>query len=309
MSSVWQWSAFAGLIVALVALDLGVHRGRHGTISPRSALVWSAVWIGLALAFGVGVYLVRGSEAAVAFYTAYLLEKSLSVDNLLLFLLVFRHFRVPVGEQHRVLTWGILGALVFRGLLIIGGIELIHRWHSVVYVFGAFLLFLGVRTMISPPEERPLDESRLIRTLRRILPISASYDGGRFFTIVGGRRVGTLLLLVLAVIEVTDLVFAVDSIPAVFAVTDDSFLVFTSNIFAILGLRALYFALADLLSRLRFLRFGLGIILLLAGAKMCLGELVHVPAAISLAATVAILGATVAASLLPIGRKPQQDAS
>jgi tellurite resistance protein TerC len=293
------WSAFVGLVLVLVALDLGVHRNRHAALPPRQALAWSALWIGVAVAFGGFVYAIRGGDAAIAFYTGYVLEKSLSVDNLFVFLLLFRHFRVPPGEQHRVLTWGILGALLFRALLIFGGIELIHHYHFVIYAFAAFLVFTGVRTIMQPAaQEAPIEEGRLVRVLRRILPLAPVYDGGRFFTVHNGRRVGTMLLLVLAVVETTDIFFAVDSIPAIFAVTDDPFIVFSSNILAILGLRALYFALADLLDRLRYLRYGLGTILILVGAKMSLSDLVHVPVLLSLAATLVILGVTIAASLL-----------
>jgi tellurite resistance protein TerC len=299
MGPFWLWPSFLGLVLVLVAIDLGVNRRHHGPMPRRRALGWSAVWIGIAMAFAGLVALVRGGDAAIDYLTGYVLEKSLSVDNLFVFLLLFRHFRVPEGEQHRVLTWGILGALVFRGALIIGGVELIQHYRPAIYVLGAFLVLTGIRTLVERPERRkPIDQTRLVRGLRKVLHIVPEYHGGKFVIRRDGRLAGTLLLLVLAVVELTDVVFAVDSIPAIFAITDDTFIVFSSNILALLGLRALYFALVDLFARLRYLRFGLGTILILIGIKMALHDLVHVPPVISLAMTLFVLGVTILASLL-----------
>src|SRR5262249_9830844 len=201
----------------------------------------------------LGVWWLRGGEAAVQFYTGWLLEKSLSVDNLFLFLLIFARYRVPVAEQHRVLTWGVLGAIVLRTVLILAGIELIRAWHAVMYIFAAFLVWTGVRTL-TVHDAGEAGEGRFVRLVRRVVPLVPRSEGGRFFTRENGRRVGTLLLLVLIVVELSDVVFATDSLPAIFAITDDPFIIFTSNILAILGLRALFFAVGDLLRRLRYLR-------------------------------------------------------
>jgi tellurite resistance protein TerC len=304
VSSVLLWSGFIALIVALIAIDLGAHRNQHTAMPTRSALIWSAVWIGVALAFGVFVWAHRGADDAIAYYTGYLIEKSLSVDNLFVFLLVFRQFGVPAGEQHRVLTWGIFGALIFRAALIVAGIDLIHRFHFVMYIFGAFLLYTGIRTMLPSKAKPPVAEQWIVKLFRRLVPIEPTFDGGRFFTRRNGRRAGTLLLLVLFVIEVSDIFFAVDSIPAIFAISDDPFIVFSSNILALLGLRALYFAVSDLLERLRFLHYGLGAILIVVGLKMGLADVIKISPLISLVVTVGILAVTIGASLLLRGDKP-----
>jgi tellurite resistance protein TerC len=264
------------------------------------ALAWSAFWVGLSVAFGFGVWAWRGGTPAAEFFTGYLLEKSLSVDNLFVFMIIFRHFQVPEGLQHRVLRWGIIGAVVLRALMIFIGIELINLSHAVLYVFGGFLIVTGLRTLWHRDEEKEeaFAEKAALRLARRVLPLVPRFDGERFFTRENGKRVGTVLLLTLFTIEISDVIFAVDSIPAIFAVTTDPFIVFSSNILAILGLRALYFALAGMLKRLRYLHFGLGAILILIGVKMCLSDLVHLPAVVSLAITVIILAVTVAASLL-----------
>ncbi|MDB4966165.1 MAG: TerC family protein [Myxococcales bacterium] len=299
MSSVLLWSGFIVLVLGLIAIDLGVHRNQHAAMPPRSALAWSALWIGVALAFGLFVWAHRGSDDAIAYYTGYIIEKSLSIDNLFIFLLVFRQFGVPTGEQHRVLTWGIFGALVFRALLIVAGIDLIHRFHFVMYIFGAFLLYTGIRTLWPSKKKAttPIEEQLVVRLFRRIVPIEPTFDGGRFFTRKSGRRAGTLLLLVLFVIEMSDIFFAVDSIPAILAISDDPFIVFSSNILALLGLRALYFAVSDLLGRLRYLHYGLGAILIVIGLKMGLADVVKISPLISLAVTVGILALTIGASL------------
>jgi tellurite resistance protein TerC len=296
----WLWVGFSVLVIGLIALDLVVSRNRHEAMPIKTALAWSAFWIGISLAFGAGVWWVRGSEQGIQFFTGYLLEKSLSVDNLFVFLIIFQQFRVPAGEQHRVLTWGILGALVLRGLMIFAGVELIQHYHWVLYVFGGFLVYTGARTLFHKREEGPqsLEKGRMVRFLERVLPFVPRYEGGRFLTHENGKRTGTLLLLVLVVIEATDLIFAVDSIPAILAITDDPFIVFSSNVLAILGLRALFFAVAALLERLRYLQLGLGFILILIGAKMLVADLVSIPALISFAVTMGVLAVTVIASLL-----------
>jgi tellurite resistance protein TerC len=294
------WVGFVLLVLVLVAVDLRLSgRPGHGGMTSRQAAIWSIFWVMLSALFGLGVWAVKGTDSAVQFYTGYLLEKTLSVDNLFVFLLVFANLRVPPALQHRVLSWGIVGALILRAVLIFAGVELLHAWHPVMYIFGGFLVYSGVRTLIG--REAPgahVTDSGLVRLVQRLVPFTPEYEGGRLFTRRNGRRVGTMLLLAMVVIEATDVVFAVDSIPAILAVTDDPFIVFSSNILAILGLRALFFAVAALLERLRYLRHGLGVILVLIGAKMCLADFVAIPALVSFAATVAILGLTVLASLI-----------
>jgi TerC family integral membrane protein len=298
MQDLWLWLAFVGLIVALVAVDLGVSRRRHAAMSVHTALVWSGFWIALSIGFGLVIWPLRGSQAAVQFFTGYLIEKSLSVDNLFVFFLIFSQLRVPAAQQHRVLTWGILGALLMRAVMIFAGFELIRHYHFVIYLFGGFLVLTGVRTLFKPSvaTEKPVTDRLSIRILRRLVPFVPRYDGAHFFTRDNGRRVGTMLLLALLVVEITDAIFAVDSIPAIFAVTSDPFIVFSSNILAILGLRALFFALAGLLSRLRYLHFGLGAILVLIGAKMCLSDVISISPLSSLIVTVLILTVTILAS-------------
>ncbi|HEY2746149.1 MAG TPA: TerC/Alx family metal homeostasis membrane protein [Polyangia bacterium] len=299
MAHLWLWAGLVVVVVGAVALDLGVHRHQRRPLTLRAAVGWSLLWITLSLGYGALVWWRRGHVAGTEFYTAWLLEKSLSFDNLMVFLLVFTRFKVPEAQRHRVLTWGILGAVVLRGLMIVGGVRLLHFWHPVVYVFGAFLAYSGVRAIVggdSDGEELP--DKRWVRALRRFLPIAPRYEGRRFF--VGGdgaRRCGTMLLFALIVIELSDLMFAVDSIPAVLGVTHDMQIVLSSNLLAVLGLRALYSVVERLVARLRHLRFGIGAILILVGAKMCLDRVVHVPAPIALAVTLGILAITAAASL------------
>jgi tellurite resistance protein TerC len=301
MAHLWLWGGLFALVLGAIALDLGVHRHQRRPLSLRAAVGWSLSWIALSLGYGALVWWHRGGDAATQFYTAWLLEKSLSFDNLMVFLLVFSRFRVPEEQRHRVLTWGILGALVLRGLMITGGIRLLHFWHPVVYVFGAFLAYSGVRTLMQRDADGAgeLPDKRWVRALRRVLPIAPRYEGGRFFiTGENGRRCGTLLLFALIVIELSDLMFAVDSIPAALGVTEDLQIVFSSNVLAVLGLRALYSVVEHLVAKLRYLHFGVGAILVIVGAKMCLDGVVHVPPLLALAVTLAILGATAAVSLV-----------
>ncbi|HWE29306.1 MAG TPA: TerC/Alx family metal homeostasis membrane protein [Polyangia bacterium] len=301
MTHPWLWAGLFALLGGAIALDLGVHRHQKRALSLPAAIGWSLLWIALSLGFGVLVWWRRGSDAGTQFYTAWLLEKSLSLDNLMVFLLVFRRFRVPDGQRHRVLTWGILGALVLRGCMIVGGIKLLALWRPVLYAFAAFLAYSGVRTLVVRDDDGDaLPEQRWVRALGRLLPIAPRYEGSRFFVGdgAGGRRCGTMLLFALIVIELSDLMFAVDSIPAVLGVTSDLQIVFSSNVLAVLGLRALYSVVERLVSRLRYLRFGIGAILILVGAKMALDRVVHVPAPIALTVTLGILAVTAAASLV-----------
>jgi tellurite resistance protein TerC len=306
MSHPWLWIGLFVVLVTAVAADLGVHRHQHRPLGLRAAAGWSLAWIALAVGYGALVWWRRGGDRAAEFYTAWLLEKSLSFDNLLVFLLLFNRLEVPAGERHRVLTWGIFGALVLRAIMIFGGIELLRRWHPIVYVFGAFLAYTGLRTLLGRDQAPMLLEQRWVRGLRRILPLVPRFDGGHFFTVENGRRAATLLLFALVVVELSDLLFAVDSIPAVIGVTSDPQIVFSSNALALLGLRALYLVIEQLMARLRFLHVGIGLILILVGAKMCLGAIVAVPPWLALAATLLILTATVVVSRLR-PRRPATD--
>jgi tellurite resistance protein TerC len=305
------WIGFNLFVLAMLALDLGVFHRKAHAVTVREALVWSAVWIALALLFNVGVYFWRGPEPALDFLTGYLIEKSLSVDNIFVFLLIFSAFRVPSQYQHTVLFWGIVGALLMRALFIAIGVTLIQTFHWVVYVFGAFLLLTGVKMAIQK-EERELDLERhlVLRLLRRFLPITERYEGGKFFVKRAGRIFATPLFIVLLVVETTDVIFAVDSIPAILAITVDPFIVYTSNVFAILGLRALYFALAGLAQRFRFLHYGLAAILAFVGVKMLLVDVYKIPIGIALSVVAGILLLSVLASLVqrrPAAADPHTD--
>jgi tellurite resistance protein TerC len=291
-----MWGGFHLFVLAMLALDLGVfHRQAH-TVTVREALIWSAVWISLALLFNVGVYIWRGPEPALDFLTGYLIEKSLSVDNIFVFVLIFSTFQVAPQYQHRVLFWGIIGALIMRALLIALGVTLIHKFHWVIYVFGAFLIFTGIRMALQ--KERQIDPERhpVLRFLRRFLPITEHYEDGKFYVKRAGQVFATPLFIVLLVVETTDVIFAVDSIPAILAITVDPFIVYTSNVFAILGLRALYFALAGLVHRFHFLQYGLSIILVFVGVKMLLGDVYKIPPGIALGVITGILLLSVLAS-------------
>ena len=275
------WTGFAVIVVASLAIDLLTHRNGHGT-SRRAAIAWSLVWIGAAAGFAVWIGIARGGAQAEVFVAAYLMEKSLSIDNLFVFLLVFSRLKLPAPEQHRVLTWGIFGALVFRGIFIVAGSAVIERWHEVVYVLGAFLIFTGIKTLRSHNAE----------------PTTGDQDSGVMRFVRERLNIKSAFLIAVFTIELTDILFAVDSVPAVFAITDDPFIVYTSNVFAILGLRALYLVLADLLGRLRYMHIGLSAILILAGAKMLVSSAYHVPHVISLGAIAVIMTVTIVASLV-----------
>jgi len=294
----WVWIAFNGFVLAMLALDLGVfHRNSHD-VSVREALVWSAVWMALALAFNGIVWARYGQQRALEFLTGYLIEKSLSVDNIFVFVLIFGYFRVPAPYQHKVLFWGILGALLMRAAFIAAGVTLIQRFHWVVYGFGAFLVVTGVRMAIQQDKEIHPERNPVLRLARRLVPVATEYDGGRFLTLVDGRRAATPLLIALILIETTDVIFAVDSIPAILAITQDPFIVYTSNVFAILGLRALYFALAGVVRRFHYLSIGLAVVLVFVGCKMLIVDVVKVPTALSLGVIAAVLAMSVVASLL-----------
>jgi tellurite resistance protein TerC len=300
----WAWAVFGGVVLASLAIDLVSHRGAERETRAR-AVAWSAAWLAIGLLFGLWVALQFGRDAGEDYVTAYLVEKSLSVDNLFVFLIVFQRLRITRPDQHRVLFWGILGALVTRGAFIAGGLALLHRWHGVVYVLGAFLVVTGIRTATA--HEDNAGEGRIMSLARRYLPLTQRMEPGRFTLVENGVRLATPLLLALIVIEATDVMFSVDSIPAVFAVSDEPFIVYSSNVFAVLGLRALYIVLAGLLSDLKYLRFGLAAILVFAGTKMLIGSMIQVPHAISLLVILGCLVASIVPSVVARRRAAGRD--
>jgi tellurite resistance protein TerC len=288
---------FLALVVAMLVVDLGVFHRKAHAVGIREALIWSAVWVGLALAFNAAIYHWFGPERALEFLTGYVIEKALSVDNLFVFLVIFGYFKVATSLQHRVLFWGIVGAVVMRAAFIVVGGALLQSFHWIVYVFGGILVLTGVRLLRQGEGEVHPERNLVVRLVARLLPVSPGRHGARFVVREGGRRLVTPLFLALVTVEVSDVVFAVDSIPAVFAITRDPFIVFTSNIFAILGLRSLYFLLAGGLMRLRYLNTGLAAVLVFVGGKMLLADLVKVPIGVSLLVVATLLGGAVAASL------------
>ncbi len=300
--AIWIWIGFNLFVLAMLALDLGVfHRQAH-TVSMREAAAWSGVWVSLALLFNLGVYYLMGPDAGLQFLTGYLIEKALSVDNIFIFVLIFGYFGVPSKYQHRILFWGILGALVMRGTLIGAGALLLDRLHWIIYIFGAFLVVSGIRMAFAREANIEVEANPIIRLMRRFMPVTTTYYGQSFFvrqTVAGRlRTVATPMFVVLILVETTDLIFALDSIPAIFAVTRDPFLVYTSNVFAILGLRALYFLLAGVIHRFHLLKLGLSGVLTFVGSKMLVADLYEVPTVLSLGVIAAILTASIVASLL-----------
>jgi tellurite resistance protein TerC len=281
----------------MLALDLGVFHRRAHVVKLKEALTWTAVWIALALLFNLGVYHWYGSERALEFLTGYVIEKALSVDNIFVFIVIFSAFSVPAELQHRVLVWGILGALAMRAVCIAMGAALLQNFHWVIYIFGAFLVWTGWKLLRQRGQPMHPEKNPLFRLFRRVMPSTSEFHGSRFLIVENGRRVATPLLLVLVAIEASDIVFAVDSIPAVFAITRDPFIVFTSNIFAILGLRALYFALAGVMTQFRYLKVGLSVVLMFVGMKMMIADLYKIPVAVSLTVIAALLGGSILYSL------------
>ena len=309
--TVMIWIAFLALIAFVIALDLGVFHRKSHVISLPEAIGWTVTWIALALVFNVGVYFLyelnphgwdidtqqlSGADAAIQFFTGYLVEKSLSIDNIFVIAMIFAHFRVPLAEQHRVLFWGILGAVVLRGLMIFGGIALINRFEWITYLFGAILIYSAAKILIIRHDTVDIANSRVIRAIRRLYPVTEQYHGSHFFTVVDGVRMATPLFVALVLVETSDVMFAVDSIPAIFAITKDPFIVFTSNIFAVLGLRSLYFVLAGLMDRFRYLKLSLVFLLGYIGVKMLLVHHYPIPNVVSLAVIAGILAIGIIAS-------------
>jgi tellurite resistance protein TerC len=302
------WGVFSVVILIMLALDLGVfHREEH-VVKTREAATWTAVWIGLSLLFNLWIFLHDGRGPALEFLTGYLIEKALSVDNIFVFIVIFSYFKVPAKYHHRVLYWGILGALVMRGIFIALGAALISRFEWILYVFGAFLVYTGIKIVWHRGTEVHPEDNPAVRFFERFVPMTRAYHGKHFLAREAGRLVATPLLLVLVVVELTDLLFAVDSIPAIFGVTTDPFIVFTSNIFAILGLRALYFLLADLMDRFEYLPYGLGAVLVFIGLKMLGHHWVEVPIEWSLGVVVLLLGGSIVISALVDSRQAKHAA-
>ncbi|MBZ0272540.1 TerC family protein [bacterium] len=287
------WAAFIAFVLAMLVLDLKVfHREAHA-VRVREALYLTAFWIGLALAFNVMIYVTRGHDPAIEFLTGYIIEKSLSVDNLFVFALIFRYFNVDDRYQHKVLAWGIIGALIMRAIFIFLGVALIQKLDWIIYVFGAFLIVTAVRLARETEKEIHPERNPVLRLVRRIFPIAPVYDGEHFRTTFNGRRMFTPMFVVLVAIETTDLIFAVDSIPAILAITLDPFIVFTSNVFAILGLRALYFALAGMMRMFDYLHYGLAVVLGFVGFKMVAHKWVHIPTPIALGVVLGVIALSV----------------
>lgn len=303
--SIWFWIVFNTFILILLGLDLFVFNRNPHKITLREALGWSIFWIALSLIFNLVLYLHPAftNQQALQFFTGYLLEKSLSVDNLFVFIMIFSFFKVEARYQHIVLIWGIIGAIIMRTIMILVGGALIHQYHWILYIFGAFLIYTSIRMLHSHEDEHP-EDNFVVRLTRRFLPISGDYHGRRFFIRKSGRLMATPLLLVLITIEVSDVMFAFDSIPAIFAITDDVFIVYTSNIFAILGLRALYFLLADILEIFHYLKYGLSFILAFIGIKLLLSGFFETPVLVSLLVIFLALLISIVASLIWKKKQP-----
>jgi tellurite resistance protein TerC len=302
------WAGFIAFVLAMLFVDLGVFHRKAHEVSLKEATLWSAVWVALAIVFNVLVYVWFGPERALEFSAGYLIEKALAVDNIFVFVVIFSAFAVPAIYQHRILFWGVLGALAMRAVFILLGGAFLQRFHWAIYVFGAILIATGVKLMVQRDQELHPERNPLVRAFQKIFPVTHELEGDQFT--VQRRRNGKLrryatpLLLALVAVEVTDVIFAVDSIPAIFAVTSDPFIVFTSNIFAILGLRSLYFLLAGVITKFVYLKLGLAVILVFVGAKMLLTDLYKIPIGVSLAVIASILGLSVVASLLKRPREP-----
>jgi tellurite resistance protein TerC len=311
MDTVWMWVGFNLFVLVLLALDLGILHRKDHAVGIREALLLSLGYFLIALVFGAGVFRFLGADAGYQFFTGYLIEKSLSVDNIFVFVLIFSFFAVPAQYQHRVLFWGILGALVMRATMILVGAAVIQAFHWVIYLFGAFLVFTGIKMLITINAKPDLQNNRLVLMLRRHFRITDDFEGNRFFVRREGLLYMTPLMLVLILVEVTDLVFAVDSIPAIFAITTDPFIVYTSNVFAILGLRALYFALAGIIHRFHYLKYGLSLVLMVVGAKMLLnawfGEKV-IPTEVALLITGILIGGSMLISMIKTRGLPKETA-
>lgn len=300
------WIIFHLIIFAALAIDLGLFNRKAHTVSMREAGIFSIVWISLALLFNLGLFFLEGPAKGLEFLTGYLIEYSLSVDNIFVFVLIFTAFKVPGKYQHRVLFWGILGALIFRGTLIGVGAALVSQFSWVLWLFGAFLVFTGLKMLLPDDDELDLENNRVLNFVRRFIPVTDGYREGKFFVRENAKRMATPLFLVLMLVEVSDIMFAFDSIPAIFSITQDPFIVYTSNVFAILGLRSLYFLLANVVEKFVFLKYGLAVILTFVGVKLLIAELYHIPNFLSLGVIAGALAVSIVASLL-FGPREQEE--
>jgi len=296
-NQVLPWFAFNIFVVVMLALDLGVFHRKAHVIEIKESLVWSAVWIALALLFNLGIYFWSGPETALEFLTGYLIERSLSIDNIFVFLVVFSYFRVSSLYQHKVLFWGILGAMIMRVIFIIAGVALIQKFNWIIYIFGAFLILTGIKMALQRDKQIHPERNPVLRVFRRLMPVSEDYENGKFFVKRAGRYLATPLFIVLLVVETTDVIFAADSIPAIFAITLDPFIVYTSNVFAILGLRALYFTLAGIMRLCLSIHYGLSAILVFVGIKMLLADIYKIPVGIALGVVAGLLTISVIACM------------
>ena len=292
------WITFNVFVLGMLAIDLGIFHRKAHAVSIREAATWSTVWVVLSLIFNAGIYYAWGEDKALEFLTGYVIEKALSVDNLFVFLMIFQYFGTPAMYQHRVLFWGIVGALVMRAIFIASGAALLENFHWMIYVFGAFLIITGIKMLLQGDEKLEPDKNPVVRLFQRFVPITKEYDGQKFFVRKNGKIHATLLMLVLVVVETTDVIFAVDSIPAIFAITLDPFIVYTSNVFAILGLRALYFLLAGVMDMFTYLKVGLSLVLCFVGAKMVIVDIYKIPTGVSLGVVGGILLLAIIASML-----------
>lgn len=301
------WLFFNLFIVIMLILDLGVFHRKAQVVTVKNALMWTGIWMGLAFLFNVFVYYQFGEEKAYEFFTGYVIEKSLSVDNIFVFIMIFAFFQVPASAQHKVLFWGIAGALVMRVVFILVGVELIHQFHWLIFIFGAFLIFTGIRFITQGDTAINPDKNILVRAVRKIIPITADFRGDNFFVREDGKIKGTPLFVVVILIEASDLIFAVDSIPAVLSISDDAFIVYTSNVFAILGLRSLYFALAGIEKFFRYLKYGLAAILIFVGIKMAIADFYKISTEISLCFIILTLGIAVLASMISESHRTKKE--
>jgi tellurite resistance protein TerC len=306
MDATMLWVGFNLFVLAMLVLDLGVFHRKTHQVGIKEALTWTVVWFLLAMLFNIFVYYQFGKEKSIEFFTGYLIEKSLSVDNIFVIIMIFSFFNVPDKFQHKVLFWGILGALVMRGIFIFAGIELIHKFHWLMYAFGGFLIITGVRMAMSNEVKVNPEKNPLVKLVRKIFPVTETFQGDQFFVRIDKKLWATPLFLVVIVIEATDLIFAVDSIPAILAISEDPFIVYTSNVFAILGLRSLYFALSGIEKYFRYLKYGLAVILAFVGTKMCLVDVFKIPVEISLIVIVFVLGISMLASVVIAKPKEEQ---
>lgn len=295
----WLWIGFNVFVLCMLALDLGVFHRKAHVVSFREACGWTVAWVALAMLFNIGIWYFAGARTALEFTTGYVIEYSLSVDNIFVFAMLFSYFAVPPSYQHRVLFWGILGALILRAAMIVAGTVLITKFEWIIYVFGAFLIMTGIKMIVKQEEELHPERNPVVRWFKKLMPVTSDYRGDKFFVRENGIRLATPLFVVLLLIEVSDVIFAVDSIPAIFAVTKDPFIVYTSNVFAILGLRSLYFALAGVLDKFHLLKIGLGVVLTFVGVKMLLGHTAYkIDTLVSLGVIVGVLATSIVLSLL-----------